>query len=307
MIILDVDNKQKIHLLEELKTVATRDLYFRVAVNKYRMVLVSQPNIIEEYNLENIYQSGSANQVVKNYPLYGYRIQPDADIEFSDNEFMVYVNAYDPKMNVSVILVYQSGFPYSAVLYDTIYLDRLYSKPGFEIEVSGNFVDFVSIAAGDEFLVYRVFEQPMLRMKTTIHDYNFLIKASNPSTMLLTDKINVSIVNFPSGFNPTTEFNDTLPTLKTVKEGNYSWQDRKWFTGHVLSYNYSCEECNDTERGEQKIKLREHVDSITPLQINGNDFIETMFGGIAVHEDLVLFRHNGSVREIINMPDQKLL
>ncbi len=46
-------------------------------------------------------------------------------------EFMVYVNAYDPKANVSVILVYKSGFPSSAVLYDTIYLDKLYSRPGF--------------------------------------------------------------------------------------------------------------------------------------------------------------------------------
>lgn len=81
--------------------------------------------------------------------MYGYRIQPGADIEFSDQEYMVYVNAYDPKVNVSVILVYRSGFPSSAVLYDTIYLDKLYSRPGFEVEVSGNYVDFVSIAAGD--------------------------------------------------------------------------------------------------------------------------------------------------------------
>jgi hypothetical protein len=87
--------------------------------------------------------------LTKTYPMYGYRIQPGADIEFSDQEYMVYVNAYDPKVNVSVILVYRSGFPSSAVLYDTIYLDKLYSRPGFEVEVSGNYVDFVSIAAGD--------------------------------------------------------------------------------------------------------------------------------------------------------------
>lgn len=44
---------------------------------------------------------------------------------------MVYVNAYDPKFNVSVVLIYKSGFPASAVLYDVIYLDKLYSRPGF--------------------------------------------------------------------------------------------------------------------------------------------------------------------------------
>jgi len=32
-----------------------------------------------------------------------------------------------------------------------------------------------------------------------------------------------------------------------------------------------------------------------------------MFGGIGVHEDLFMFRSNGSIREIINLPDQKLL
>ncbi len=70
---------------------------------------------------------------MKTYPLFGYKIQPNADIEFSDLDFAVYVNAYDPKMNVSVILVYRSGFPGSTVLYDTIYLDQLYSRPGFEV------------------------------------------------------------------------------------------------------------------------------------------------------------------------------
>ena len=72
-----------------------------------------------------------------------------------------------------------------------------------------------------------------------------------------------------------------------------------------MGYNYSCKECNETE--QQKVKLREHIDNINPLQVDGNDFIETMFGGIGVHEDLFLFRNNGSIREIINLPDQKLL
>lgn len=130
---------------------------------------------------------------------------------------MVYVNAYDPKVNVSVILVYRSGYPSSAVLYDTIYLDKLYSRPGFEVEVCGNYVDFVSIAVGDEFMVYRVFEEPMLAIKPNIHDFNFSIKAVNSESTLVTDKIEVNIVNFPSGFEPSKLFNDTLPTLKTVK------------------------------------------------------------------------------------------
>jgi len=157
LIVLDVDNKNKIHLMDVINSAATREQYYKVAVNKYRMVIAAQPNIIEEYSLEAVYQKDSMT-LMKNYPLYGYRIQPNADIEFSDLDFSVYVNAYDPKVNVSVILVYRSGFPASTVLYHTIYLDQLYSRPGFEVEVSGSFVDFVSIAAGNEFQVYRVFQ-----------------------------------------------------------------------------------------------------------------------------------------------------
>jgi len=134
--------------MDMISSTATLDINFRIAVNKYRMIIASQPNIIEEYSLEAVYQKDSMT-LMKTYPMYGYRIQPGADIEFSDLDFSVYINAYDPAVNVSVILVYRSGFPSSVVLYHTIYLDQLYSRPGFEVEVSGNIVDFVSIAAGN--------------------------------------------------------------------------------------------------------------------------------------------------------------
>jgi len=51
IVVVDVDNKKKLHLLDEIISPATKDMNFRVAVNKYRMVVVSPPNIIEEYSL----------------------------------------------------------------------------------------------------------------------------------------------------------------------------------------------------------------------------------------------------------------
>jgi hypothetical protein len=216
LILLDVDNKKKLNLMDVITSAATRDPFFRVAVNKYRMILSTQPDIIEEYNLERVYQKDSLT-LTKIYPTYGYKIQPNADIEFSDMESLVYVNAFDPKVNVSVILVYRSGWPGSTVLYDTIYLDQLYSRPGFEVEVSGGIVDFLSIAAGNEIRVYRVFEHPSMSFNTTVHDFNFTITAKNMNTTLITDKLSVSIVNFPSGFEPTKLFNDTVANLKVTK------------------------------------------------------------------------------------------
>lgn len=43
--------------------------------------------------------------------------------------------------------------------------------------MSGSIVDFLSIAAGNEFKVYRVFDSPILSIDTTVHDFNFSIKA----------------------------------------------------------------------------------------------------------------------------------
>jgi len=41
------------------------------------------------------------------------------------------VNAYDPKKNVSVIIIYRTGHAASISLYAMVELDRLYSRPGF--------------------------------------------------------------------------------------------------------------------------------------------------------------------------------
>ncbi len=84
-------------------------------------------------------------KLVKMLPTYGYLIQPGADIEFSDMENLVYVNTRDPVKNVSAILVYRTGYPAANALYTIITLPKLYSRPGFEIEVSGFYVDFLSI------------------------------------------------------------------------------------------------------------------------------------------------------------------
>jgi hypothetical protein len=93
---------------------------------------------------------------------YGHKIQPNADIEFSDVDSTVYVNAYDPVKNISVILIYRTGHAASNTFYTKIDLDKLYSRPGFEVEVSGFFVNFLTIVTSDKFSVYRVFTRPFL-------------------------------------------------------------------------------------------------------------------------------------------------
>lgn len=72
-----------------------------------------------------------------------------------------------------------------------------------------------------------------------------------------------------------------------------------------MHYNYTCEDCH--KGPDSKVRLREHIDNFVDLNVGGNYYTETPFGGISVWGDLFRFRPNGSVYEISNLPDQKQL
>lgn len=71
--------------------------------------------------------------LVKTLSTYNMTLQPSADIEFSDFDGTAYVNAVDPVKNVSVVMIYKLGLAASHALYAMVPLDKLYSRPGFEI------------------------------------------------------------------------------------------------------------------------------------------------------------------------------
>jgi hypothetical protein len=266
------------------------------------MLLVAYPDLVYEYSLEHIYVH---NMVVLNKVLstQGMSIQPNADIEFSDYDSTVYINAFDPKKNVSVILVYRTSHPASFTYYTKIELDKLYSRPGFEVEVSGFFVNFLSIATSTNFTVYRVFTQPSLYVHENHDDFTFNLEAYNDVSTITSEQINVTVVNTNEGIFPTEEFNATNATFE--KHGDYEFSDRHWFEGNVLHYNYSCPECHQGE--QSKVRIREHFDNFQDLHMGGNFYTETLFGGISVWEDLFRYRPNGSIYEVSVLPDQKQL
>lgn len=43
------------------------------------------------------------------------------------------------------------------------------------------------------------------------------------------------------------------------------------------------------------------------LHMTGYDFAETLFGSVTVYDDLFRLALNGTVRDVINLPDQKFL
>lgn len=65
-------------------------------------------------------------------------IQPGVDCT-------VYINAYDQTHNKGVILVDRIGHSASYADHAKIHIDNLYSRPSFEVEVSGMYLNFVFI------------------------------------------------------------------------------------------------------------------------------------------------------------------
>jgi hypothetical protein len=51
------------------------------------------------------------------------------------------------------------------VFYTKIELDKLYSRPGFEVEVSGYLVNFLTVVTSDKFRLYRVFTYPSIEIQ----------------------------------------------------------------------------------------------------------------------------------------------
>ena len=57
---------------------------------------------------------------MKNLPMYGYSLVPNADVDFSSIEDTVYINAIDDVKNISVILIYRTQVPAANALFDVI-------------------------------------------------------------------------------------------------------------------------------------------------------------------------------------------
>ena len=79
VLILDIDNKERIHLLDEIVSPPTGVNGYHISVSKESMAIVAYPDMVYEYSLKHIY---SYNMVVlrKVIPLHGMKLQPGADI-----------------------------------------------------------------------------------------------------------------------------------------------------------------------------------------------------------------------------------
>jgi hypothetical protein len=80
-----------------------------------------------------------------------------------------------------------------------------------------------------------------------------------------------------------------------------TFETRKWFTGHVLHYNHSCPDCDS-----RKVRVLNPISYMQRLKMRGNDYAETFRGGVLLWDDLFRLHTNGSVRDVILLPDSKM-
>lgn len=164
MIILDI-GKNGPEKLAEIMSPATQEPGFykwKMGIAQGELILVNPPNTIEEHDLDEMYQTRDAPKT-KSFPTFGYEIPDKFDLDFSDQGNMIYITAKDNKLppnQNSVILVYKTGLPAVASLYDVFNLNLNYDD--ILIDATGNFGDYITVVYGSILTMFRQYEIPIL-------------------------------------------------------------------------------------------------------------------------------------------------
>ena len=121
-------------------------------------------------------------------------------MDFSDDGNLVYITAIDPdlsEMANSVILVYRTGYPAVASLYDVFHINGRYDD--MLISATGSFGDYVSVTMNSIFMMFRQYEDPILVFEDSFDDYKFNVTYSNEPehSYKYFASVEVKIANFP--------------------------------------------------------------------------------------------------------------
>lgn len=157
VIILDITRTGPI-LLAEIKSPATQEPGFykwKMAIARGELILVNPPNTIEEHDLDELYSLGNVT-ITKNFPTFRYTIPDKFDLDFSDQGNLIYITAIDPHLPQSqnmIILVYKTGLPSVASLYDVFHFNLPYED--VLIDATGVFGDYVAVTYGSVLAMFR--------------------------------------------------------------------------------------------------------------------------------------------------------
>lgn len=126
---------------------------FKMGINKDFLFITNYPSTIEEYDISDIYKFQITK--TKNYPLYGYTLPKDYDLDVSDQGDTIYVSVIDSTEQNRHIFVYRGGYPAVSSLYDTI---QLGATREVLIDVTGYGVDYVVTIVGSMVKIFKQLE-----------------------------------------------------------------------------------------------------------------------------------------------------
>lgn len=114
--------------------------------------MVVSPARIEEHRMTDLYKGHVVFH--KLLPLYHYTLASPFDLEFNDAGNLFYLTATDNRYNKPVVLVYRLGSTLVNSLYDVIGMNSSSISP-VELEVSGGYVDFVTLVQDGRFTIVK--------------------------------------------------------------------------------------------------------------------------------------------------------
>ena len=309
VIILDIAKSGPI-LLEEIRSPSTKEpgpYRWKMAIAKGELLIVNPPNLIEEFNLDELYTFKNT-EPTKIFPTFKYTIPDTFDLDFSDNGNLVYITAVDPDMSNqtnSVILVYRTGYPAVSSLYDVFHLNLRYDE--LHIDATGNFGDYIAVAWGSVLSMFRQYEDPIVVIEDSFDDYKFNVTYTNEPqhSYKYFSSVEVKIANFPediivndSRLNESSYLSGQISYNKSHQK--YQFLDLDWFNGSVLNYTLEgCSECG------QKVKVVNHLhEERVVLGVHDmEDYAFSEYGGMVQQfQSIIKMHHNGSIHQFAQLP-----
>lgn len=115
------------------------------------------------------------------------------------------------------IFVYRGGYPNVGSLYDTI---QLGSYNNMLIDVTGYYLDFVTVVSGSFIRMFKQYELPVVVVESAFRDYSFDIEfyndASAESNMT---RVAVKVQNWPTKIEVNPYYLDVMNTRDLVYSG----------------------------------------------------------------------------------------
>lgn len=88
------------------------------------------------------------------------------------------------------------------------------------IDVTGYFVDFVTVVSGSYIRIFKQYFLPLVKVESTFNDYSFEIEFYNDASVESNlTKINVKVLNWPTNIEVNEYYKDVMNTKDIVYSG----------------------------------------------------------------------------------------